>query len=193
MPLLLEDGGYLLLEDGGRILLEDDIEFTPGVVGLGAMYPGQGSPGQGYEVFESIATIVGLPRRWKARPHWEDPTMNKAWPPTPAISRVWIGVDVDAKEDGELVDPSTDLAELAFVPKGGEFDTASWQAAVWETTTEIAPGQPLLQPIRTALVLIGPGTPNEFTAGSTWRVGLRVHGQAATPVIPIEEQLLQIT
>ena len=88
-----------------------------------------------------------------------------------ALSKEYVRVQVEAKEAGVLVNPTTLVVKMAFVPDSARQPVSSdWQTASWETE----PG-----PLYFARIVVGPG--GFVLAPATYTVWVQI---TDTPEIP---------
>lgn len=92
-----------------------------------------------------------------------------------ALSREYVRVKVSAKEDGSVVDPTSDTVTMAVV--SGSVVAGDFKAASWETDATTTPDTYY------ARVEIGPGsTVGALTAG-TYNVYVKVVDNPEQPVL----------
>lgn len=95
----------------------------------------------------------------------------------PALSRQFIIVSIEGKDDNGVIDPTPFPVDFAFLPQ----DESPSVSTVWYTGEWFTDTQPYLPEIYMAKVLIGPGGQVALTAGS-WDVYVRVTHTVEQPI-----------
>lgn len=95
----------------------------------------------------------------------------------PALSKQYVIIPIEGKDDNGVIDPTPFPVEFAFLPQD-EIPAVStiWYAAEWFTEV-----RDFLPNIYKAKVLIGPSGQVALTAGS-WDVWVRVTHTLETPI-----------
>lgn len=94
------------------------------------------------------------------------------------LSTEYVRVPVVAHEAGELVDPTAEVVEMAFVVRGTEPTDDDWREADWETDSTVTPDR------YSARCLVGPDGTGAVAAGS-YKPWVRIGGPS--PEIPVIE------
>jgi hypothetical protein len=92
-----------------------------------------------------------------------------------AQSRQYVKVPVTAKLAGAVVNPTSDVVQMAFALMGGAAP-GTWSSAAWETDSSTSPATYL------ARIMVGPGGTVALTAG-IYDVWVKVTDSPEIPVL----------
>jgi hypothetical protein len=93
-------------------------------------------------------------------------------------SREYVGAEVAATVQGAAYNPTADLVEFAFAPRGTR--PVAWFEGGWDGTDPI-PGTTAYR----AQTLVGPGSSGPTLTRGTYDVYLRITDNPEQPVIPV--------
>jgi hypothetical protein len=96
-------------------------------------------------------------------------------------SRPYIKVPVTAKLAGVVLNPTSDVVQMAFSLVGS--DPSTWYAAVWETDSTTTP------PTYLARILVGPGGATGALALGTYNIWVKVTDNPEIPVLRSSRRL----
>lgn len=94
-----------------------------------------------------------------------------------ALSTEYIRVPVSARNNSSDVDPTTDVAQMAFVPAGESPASGDWKSASWETDTSTTPDTYYVR------ALVGPTGGVVTLSAALWDVFIKIGDNPETPVI----------